>query len=598
MTSQDNRPTVSKKAPSTKVSRLGKPTLLVVSGDEVIRQQLPDKGTLTIGRLGDSDVQINDSSISRLHAKLELGSSITIEDCDSLNGVWVGGRRLSSGEKAVCVPGDIIELGDATLVIQQKTISRAPWQIWEHSYFEARLVEECSRPQKMFAVVLVQVPKSLPGPDIEDAFGQSLRPGDVVATAAPGEYEFLLLDASADDADAVCRRFVDLLDGKRKGISLGIACCPRDARDASALVAHARATLRGDRADEGAQAVVMEDQHMQRLCKLVERVAPSNINVIILGETGVGKEVMARLIHSHSGRPEDLFVSVNCAALPESLLESELFGHERGAFTGADKAKPGLLEVAGDGTFLLDEISELPVALQAKLLRVIEEREAVRIGGLKPYRIDARFIATTNRDLEEAVARGAFRQDLFFRLDGISLFIPPLRERITAIEPLVRVFIRQACMQANRPLAEITKEALASLENYWWPGNVRELRNVVERAVVLSASGLIEAEHVETGTMVSSLFTPPTEVEVVPRQGSQPPGRSGIDDPFGRIPTEMKLKDEVKELERQRIVDALRLTEGNQTKAAKLLGMSRRALINRLDAFDIERPRKGSRKKT
>jgi transcriptional regulator with PAS, ATPase and Fis domain len=373
--------------------------------------------------------------------------------------------------------------------------------------------------------------------------------------------------------------------------------------------------VRGTHWTEVEGPIVMEDEYMQQLYRLIERIAPGNISVIIRGETGVGKEVVARLVHQLSKRKTDLFMSVNCAALPQSLLESELFGYEKGAFTGATKTKPGLLEVTKNGTFLLDEISEMPMPLQAKLLRVLEERQAVRIGGLKPYKIHARFLSTSNRDLQEAVRKGTFRQDLLYRLDGITLTVPPLRERPMDVEPLARHFVQQIYKElerAARPV--ITEDAIEWLQAQPWPGNVRELRNTIERSALLSTDGRITSELLTSDSPDRMGASPPAAAQTneATATGTEVAGEpdskkqsfaEGTTDLFASEPTRLGLprlpvpkpgnfKDEVKKLEYQRIKEALEQCGGNQTEAARLLGISRRTLINRLDEYGIARPRK------
>jgi len=301
---------------------------------------------------------------------------------------------------------------------------------------------------------------------------------------------------------------------------------------------------------------------MQRLHKVVELVARGRISVILLGETGVGKEVMAETIHRRSPRARGPFVRINCAALPENLLEAELFGYERGAFTGATQAKAGLIESADGGTFLLDEAGELPMSTQVKLLRVLESREVQRLGALRPKAVDVRFLAATNRDLEAMSAAGQFRADLFYRLNGMSITIPPLRERHDEIPALARTFIAEACAQLGVPEVPLTPRAHAALIAHHWPGNVRELRNTMERAVLLAHGGPIDVEHL-----------------------SQPQAKA--------IAGALDLPSEVESLERRRILDALDRAGGNQRQAAELLGISRRTLISRLDAYELPRPKKG-----
>jgi two-component system response regulator AtoC len=318
--------------------------------------------------------------------------------------------------------------------------------------------------------------------------------------------------------------------------------------------------------------VVVLEASMRALYADAERAAVTNISVLILGETGVGKEVLARAIHNHSPRRNGPFVALNCAALTESLLESELFGHEKGAFTGAVSARSGLLEAASSGTVFLDEIGELPVAIQTKLLRVLEERRVMRVGGRSSQEIDVRFVAATNRDLERDAESGAFREDLFYRLNGISFWVPPLRERRREIEALSRVFAARFCAEHGRPRLRISPECLLVLAQYPWPGNLRELRNAIERAVVLCQGDALLPEHL-----------PPKVRAGKASEGfpSEPPDARAM------------LEREIDDLERSRIQAALDKTCGNQTMAAKLLGISRRTLVYRLTALRLARPRKG-----
>ncbi|HYH99387.1 sigma 54-interacting transcriptional regulator [Hyalangium sp.] len=331
-------------------------------------------------------------------------------------------------------------------------------------------------------------------------------------------------------------------------------------------------------------SVVVADPAMQQLYRLVDRVAASDISVLLLGETGSGKEVMAEAIHTRSPRASKPLLRLNCAALSESLLESELFGHEKGAFTGADKSKPGLLETAEGGTVFLDEIGEMPATLQAKLLRVLEERMVTRVGGLRPKPIDVRFLSATHRDLGSESSRGRFRQDLFFRLNGISLVIPPLRERPGEIEALARAFLA-AGLAAGAPEPTLSPAAIAELKAHPWPGNVRELRNVMGRALVLSGGSTIEPEHLK-------LEPPrPTQAPAGVPAPAPAPATPSVSAPVA-TPEGGPLSAAIDALEKQRILDALERCAGNQSRAAKMLGISRGTLLSRLDAFGIARPRK------
>ncbi|HVK68613.1 MAG TPA: sigma-54 dependent transcriptional regulator, partial [Polyangium sp.] len=326
--------------------------------------------------------------------------------------------------------------------------------------------------------------------------------------------------------------------------------------------------------------------------------------VLLLGETGVGKEVLAETIHRKSPRVAGPFLRLNCAALSESLLESELFGHEKGAFTNAVRSKPGLFETAEKGTVFLDEVGELPLGIQVKLLRVLEDRQVMRVGGLAPRPIDVRFVSATNRDLAFEVQKGTFRQDLYFRLNGIALSIPPLRERRSEIEPLARTFVARAAASIGRSPLEITREALAAMTSYDWPGNVRELRNAIERAVVL-CEGVIRPEDLVLEGRVQGMASSPRNVPLtgtVPLTPMDPSLSSfsiATDDATSQLRGSVvdtaslgSLREELGSLERQRMIDALEKCAGNQTAAAAMLGMPRRTFVSKLSAYNIPRPRK------
>jgi DNA-binding NtrC family response regulator len=348
-----------------------------------------------------------------------------------------------------------------------------------------------------------------------------------------------------------------------------------------------RATLR---ANHQAPPVIVVDDGMRELYRVVDLVGKGDLSVILLGETGAGKDVIADAIHRRSTRGSAAYVRVNCAALPDALLESELFGYERGAFTGAVQAKPGLLEVADGGTLFLDEIAELPLAMQAKLLRVLESREVTRVGGLKSRSIEVRFVCATNRDLVALVRSGAFRQDLYFRLNGISLVIPPLRQRRAEIAPLAQAFVIQACRDAARPEVPITAEAMRQLEAHDWPGNVRELRNVIERAVTLC-----------TGTAIDIHHLPPPELNFgvtgsfeTAQRATMPSPNNGSLGAFDAAPLGLHdaARRAAQSIERRRIAEAMDRCGGNQTRAAQLLRISRRTLVARLTDYGFARPLK------
>ncbi|HYV45133.1 MAG TPA: sigma 54-interacting transcriptional regulator [Myxococcaceae bacterium] len=549
--------------------------LLAFTGGEVATFPLPRSGEVVIGRSREADLFIDASSLSRKHAALDIGESgMRLKDLGSSNGTKVRDRALEPNAWEKVGPGDSIELGDVLVVLQRSARHARARRLWSHAYFEGRLEDECARDGASLSVVRLRAGGEGATPErAAEALGRELRPGECAAAYAPLEYELLLTSGDPERAAARADEFVATLEDAGLEATAGVACFPRDGRDPERLIARAGAEARGvDAAEAGDDAPVIADLAMVQLYKLIDKVAAGNINVLVLGETGAGKELVAEAVHRRSPRAPRPFVRINCAALSESLLESELFGHERGAFTGATEAKPGLLESAAGGTVLLDEVGELPLSTQAKLLRVLEERAVRRVGSLKLRPIDARFVAATNRSLEAEVEAGRFRKDLYFRLAGVALVVPPLRERRQEIGPMASAFARVAARQLGRPGADarISPAAMRLLEQYAWPGNIRELRNAVERAVLLAGGGPVDVEHLPLEKMSAVWLAPPSPA---PAPAPAPEGDRAA-------------------AERQRIADALHKCAGNQTQAARLLGISRRTLLYKLDAHGLPRPQK------
>jgi len=300
---------------------------------------------------------------------------------------------------------------------------------------------------------------------------------------------------------------------------------------------------------------------MQTVCKTIGRVAPTNATVLITGESGCGKELVAKTIHNNSLRREGPFIKINCGALPEGLMESELFGYERGAFTGAVARKPGRFELAHKGTIFLDEVGELPLSLQVKLLRVLQEHEFERVGGTATIAVDVRIIAATNRDLEAMVAQGTFREDLYYRLKVVPIKVPLLRERKEDIPLFIDYYIRRFSVEAHSEVPGITPDAMKFLMEYHWPGNVRELANVMERAIIMS-DGVISAHD------LPSLSSSSKEPRLVVRE-------------------EGSLKEILHHVEKQVIANALLANKGNRVKTAQALDMSRRALIYKIEEYGL-----------
>ncbi len=321
---------------------------------------------------------------------------------------------------------------------------------------------------------------------------------------------------------------------------------------------------------------------MDHIRSQLERIATTDSTVLITGETGTGKELLARAIHDRSPRASEPFIAINCAAIPAALIESELFGHERGAFTGADAMKRGKIELADGGTLFLDEIGEMDVALQPKLLRFLEERIFYRVGGVRPIQTDVRILTATNRDLDEAVRLGRFRQDLFFRLNVLSVSMPPLRSRREDIHALVEHFVPQIAARLGKPYLGVDDQAWRVLETYRWPGNVRELLQSVERALILSDSGLLRPEHFQIQPATSEPDTTSGE-----ETGTQPSVDSveieGITHPDvkGVPPT-------LAEVEKRAIIQALRHADGNKNRAADILSIHRNTLRKKMQEYGIK----------
>jgi two-component system, NtrC family, response regulator AtoC len=324
------------------------------------------------------------------------------------------------------------------------------------------------------------------------------------------------------------------------------------------------------------RSLVAESAAMRKVAELTSRVAPYGTTVLITGESGTGKEVVARAIHRLSPRGAARFVAVNCGAIPEHLLESELFGHSRGAFTGAVGEKRGLFEEADGGTLLLDEVGDLPLALQVKLLRVLQEGEIRRVGDAHSRRVDVRLLAATARDLEADVAAGRFREDLYYRLNVVRIHLPPLRERREDLDALAVALLERAVKRAGR-VVTLSPEALAAIRAGVWPGNVRELENAIERAVVLSPDGVIRADAFQAEAWAAGRPVGGTDALPVSRPRDQAPAGQSV-----------RLKDAVAVAERAAIQSALAGAGGNRVEAARLLGISQRNLFYKLKKLGLE----------
>jgi two-component system response regulator AtoC len=555
---------------------------------------LPDGAEVTFGRSRACTVHIDSERVSRTHARLvHRSGELTIEDLGSRNGTRVNGARVEA--PARLGSGDEITVGPITAVVSVTTGMVRRHDIGEAAELDVRLAAEADRGlryQRPFALVMMQ----LRGPDgaIDAALARlvaQVRPMDTIAEYSPDEYAVLLPEASAGAGLDAARTLLGAARAQGLGeepvsVRVGLAVFPTHGSQAGEILSRAQAALRraqAERADgvvtaaadeptPGDDEVVIEDTQMQRVYTLVRKVADTSMTVLIMGETGAGKEVVAEAVHRASGRRDRSFIRLNCASIPGNLLESELFGHVKGAFTGADRMHVGYFEAASGGTLFLDEIGEMPAALQAKLLRVLEQRRITRVGDTREIAVDTRVVCATNRDLEEEVRRGSFREDLYFRISVFTVMVPPLRDRRGEIRRLAEYFARRAAGEQGGVAPRLSEDAALALERYDWPGNVRELRNVVERACVLQEAGVIAPEHL------------PDRV----REARKPaftgvPLAAPAGGPAGDV------REHIASIEREAIIAAMDSCDGNQTHAARKLGMSRRTLIYKLEKYGLKK---------
>ena len=550
-------------------------TLLVMSPGLFSSHTLPTSGAVMIGRSSGCAICVDDPVASREHARLHVEAKdgiprLSIEDLGSANGTRVRDAAIPAHEPTPIAPGEGVVIGGTVVIVLQARSPSGAFRLWSHVFFGARVEDECARSVATRASVgLARIRFATPSMKIFPMLARSLKGDQGVAQYGPKDYELLFTGQDERQIEGFMTGLVAAFRAEGLEVSHSIAWCPRDGKNFDALMTMANAMLKPTAAHP--EPIATDSVGMQRVREMATKVANSQINVLIRGETGVGKDVLARLIHRTSSRAQRPFLALNCAALSDTLLESELFGYAKGTFTGATASKMGLLASADGGTVFLDEVGDMPLGIQARLLRVIDDRQIRPLGALQAQEINVRFISATNRDLEEAVARREFRQDLLFRLNGLCLTIPPLRERRGEIPILATTFLAEACREMGLERAlSLDEEAMTALIEHMWSGNIRELKNVIERAVVLCEGASIRAEHLGLRSAER-----PTE----------PPSSR-------RVRALPKLSDPVKLAERQRIIDALDACASNQTRAARLLKMPRRTFVSKLETYAIPRPQK------
>ncbi|MBA3461205.1 MAG: sigma 54-interacting transcriptional regulator [Deltaproteobacteria bacterium] len=556
----------------------------MISIDGVVTSvPLPARGDFTIGRGSTCDLVVQHASVSRHHATLRM-SPLEIMDAGSRNGTRVRGVLLGLRVATAIEVGEAVQIGEAAILIQPATLAGVELasELPPPPDSIARMLDmECARSARSrspFAYVRLETRE--PRADMIGLLRAILRTSDAVGSEGQGSYQVLLLDTNDEQAALALSRMTQLLGQHGISAKLGVARYPRDGVTAEQLTAHAWEQLDRTPGDTPSE--------MDAVRELIAQISTGDVSVLITGETGVGKELCAEMVHRLSARASRPFVKLNCSAIVETLIESELFGHERGAFTGATHSRAGLMETGDGGTVFLDEIGELPLGVQSKLLRVLEERVVRRVGATTGKTLDVRFICATNRDLADEVDAGRFRRDLYYRINGVTLSIPPLRERVPEIAGLARAFARRTRAVVLGP------EVVTALEQHTWPGNIRELKNTIERAVLLSSGGSVRPSHlaIESSGRVRrsdvSITAPVDRISSDRISFSEieasPPNRRTLDS--------QTLATAVADLERQRIVEVLNQCGGNQTRAARMLGISRNTLLARLDAYGFPRPRK------
>jgi DNA-binding NtrC family response regulator len=556
-------------------------TLVFYHRDGAVTAQLEKGRTIVVGRTAPSDVEIPDPGLSRQHARFVWDDrGIWIEDLNSTNGTKKNGERV---ERTKVLPGDQIAVGPVMVSLHIISSMDAELRGFDgHDRFVAALADEITRArtfERRLALLMVRA-ESPRGPDGHVSRWASrlrlaLRPVDRVGVFGPAAVLVSVPEATPEAVSGLCAA----LSGGDPPLSCSAVMYPGDGGTADELIAALQVAKRDRSAapdPEGGGAVVVKNAAMKQVMATVKRLAQSTIAVLIHGETGTGKEVIARAIHDGGPRKKQPLRCINCAAIPGTLIESVLFGHEQGAFTSADRSARGIFEQAGGGTVLLDEIGELAGSAQAALLRVLETKKVTRVGGDREIDVDVRVIAATHRDLEAMVLAGRFRQDLLFRLNTMTLRIPPLRERVDEIRPLAERFLKDARRQAGSDVRAIDPQALAALEAYPWPGNVRELRNVIERAVVLAEGKAIAlddlTERVRGGHRTPSA-EPPSEDPFVEPSG----------EPAGGY------REHVRKFEIELILRALHKHNGNQTEAARSLNLPLRTLVHKIQTYGIKK---------
>ncbi|HEV8321577.1 MAG TPA: sigma 54-interacting transcriptional regulator [Myxococcota bacterium] len=593
-------------------SRLEDVAVLVahVAGGTAVARLAPGESVVVGRDPAAAGLVLNDDSVSRAHAELTLRDDVLlVRDLGSRNGTRVAGRAV--GDWEVVPPGEPVEAG-AVLIFAALPRGRSQeLRLYAAGAFEARMAEEVARARatrRAFAVAVLRLPRERLTAALGAVLGAARRM-DALMVYGPGEVAVLLVEADADAALALAAALVERVRPAAPGARAGVAAFPVDGTSPEELLAAAESAVPDEARSpaavgrpDGSQVLdesepVVASEAMRHVLDLAHRVARTDLPVLVLGETGVGKEVVARAIHRHGDRRGGPFVHVNCAALPEQLLESELFGHARGAFTDAVRERRGVFEHAGGGTIFLDEIGDASTGAQVRLLHVLESKKVVPVGTTEERPVDVRVIAATNRDLFRDAPAGAFRADLLYRLQGFTIPVPPLRHRVADIEPLAQLFMERMARREGVAPRGLGAGALAAMRSYSWPGNVRELRHLVERAMVLCDGAQILPEHlpeVVRAARDGGRAHPGPGTSAATDAGSSGATGAGTNAGTGgglaaAEPRASTMRTALSEIERAEILRALDEAGGNRTRAAARLGISRRTLYEKMDKHGIGR---------
>jgi DNA-binding NtrC family response regulator len=575
--------------------------LLVFETESSSIFHLPPAGEVVVGRAPEAHLRVQESSASRHHAKFLIAEDeVRVLDLNSHNGTRVNGERVTSSR--LLASGDAISIAPGiTMVFHREDRLARARNVLDPVAARKRLEEELERslrykcPLTVVSLAFGEGQLETHRKKVLGAVGEVLRLIDVVAW--DGERMLAMLpELSAREVGIVLGELGQALERLGVEVRLGWAVCPSDGSDPDTLLAGARvaadaavpgrpsAAAEGDATITlGERQLVVADPAMVRLYALLKKLAASDVPVLISGETGSGKEIASTALHAWSKRKDGPLVTLNCAALPEHLIESELFGFEKGAFSGAQNAKPGLLESASGGTLFLDELGELPLPAQAKLLRALETQKVMRLGEVRERPIDIRLVAATNRNLEEESKAGRFRQDLFFRLSTARVILPPLRHRRRELPALARALLREACEKGGRPPMTISPGAMQKLLAHPWPGNVRELKNALDFAAATAQEVVLQPWDLPESVEGSGATTE----SAAPAAGASSGGGASAAGPAEATRQFRPIGEEVAELERDRMAAALAATGGVQTRAAELISMPLRTFVTKLKQYNL-----------